>query len=148
MEDETTHTGGLSRRDLLKIGALAGAGATVAALGTFETAAAAAPAPSELNEKTIVELQGMMHSGELTAAGLLQYYLRRIRALDQSGPRVNSVIELNPEALDIARALDRERHEKGPRGPLHGIPILLKDNVDTHDRTQTASGSLALTNIA
>jgi amidase len=147
MEDETTPAGGLSRRDLLKIGALAGAGATAVALGGIPTAAAAATAPSELNEKTIVELQGLMQSGELTAVGLLRYYLNRIRALDRSGPRVNSIIELNPDARDIARALDRERHEKGPRGPLHGIPILLKDNVDTHDRTQTASGSLALTGI-
>ena len=146
MEDETTNPGGLSRRDLLKIGALAGAGATIAALGG-PTAAAAVTAPSELNEKTIVELQGMMQSGELNAVSLLQFYLGRIQALDQSGPRVNSIIELNPDALEIARGLDRERHEKGPRGPLHGIPVLLKDNVDTHDKTQTASGSLALTGI-
>src|SRR5438105_13499747 len=141
-------SGALNRRDLLKLGALAGAGATVAALGGAQTAvAASAKAPSELNEKTIVELQALMAAGELTAVSLLQFYLRRIKALDQDGPRVNSVIEVNPDALEIARALDRERRSKGPRGPLHGIPVLLKDNVDTHDRTQTASGSLALVGI-
>jgi amidase len=148
MTDETrTPAGALNRRDLLKLGLLAGAGATVAALGEARTADAADRAPSELNEKTIVELQQLMAEGELTAVGLLQFYLRRIRQLDQSGPRVNSIIELNPDAMEIARALDRERKAKGPRGPLHGIPILLKDNVDTHDKTQTASGSLALVGI-
>jgi amidase len=136
----------LSRRDVLKIGAVAGVGASIAALGAAEPVAAAS-APSSLNEKTIVELQRLMSSGELTAVGLLQYYLKRIRQLDKDGPRVNSIIELNPDALAIARDLDRERREKGPRGPLHGIPVLLKDNVDTHDKTATASGSLALVGI-
>jgi amidase len=136
MTDETrASSGALNRRDLLKLGVLAGAGATVAALGGPQTAdAASAHAPSDLNEKTIVELQALMAAGEL-------------KALDQDGPRVNSVIEVNPDALEIARTLDRERRSKGPRGPLHGIPVLLKDNVDTHDRTQTASGSLALVGI-
>jgi amidase len=136
----------LSRRDVLKIGAMAGVGASIAALAVAEPVAAAS-APSSLNEKTIVELQALMSSGELTAVGLLRYYLKRIRQLDQDGPRVNSIIELNPDALAIARELDRERREKGPRGPLHGIPVLLKDNVDTHDKTATASGSLALVGI-
>mgnify|MGYP001796427123 CR=1 FL=1 len=145
-EDERRQASRLSRRDVLKIGAVAGVGASIAALGAVEPVAAAS-APSSLNEKTVVELQGMMSRGELTAVGLLQYYLRRIRQLDQDGPRVNSIIELNPDALASAAALDRERREKGPRGPLPGIPILLKDNIDTHDRTPTASGSLARVGI-
>ena len=88
-----------------------------------------------------------MSQGQLTAVGLLDFYMNRIRTLDQAGPRVNSIIELNPDARAIARALDEERHKKGPRGPLHGIPVLLKDNVDTHDKMQTTSGSLALAGI-
>jgi amidase len=138
----------LTRRDVLKVGALAGVGASFAVLGTNEIAAAAgASARSDLNEKTIVELQALMSKGELTAVGLIDFYLDRIRRLDQAGPRVNSIIELNPDARAIARALDQERRLKGPRGPLHGIPVLLKDNVDTHDKMQTASGSLALVGI-
>ncbi|HYM50763.1 MAG TPA: amidase, partial [Candidatus Limnocylindrales bacterium] len=135
---------GVSRRDILKMGgALAGAGAAVTALGTPLTALANS-ARSELNEATVVQLQGMMASGRLSSAELVDYYLARIASLDQSGPRVNAVLELNPDARAIARALDRERHHSGARGPLHGIPVLLKDNIDTHDRMQTAAGSLAL----
>src|SRR5882762_912619 len=136
----------LTRRDALKLGALTGVGASVAALGANEIAATAS-ARTDLNEKTIVELQALMSRGELTAVGLLDFYLDRIRRLDQSGPRVNSIIELNPDAHAIAGALDHERRQTGPRGPLHGIPVLLKDNIDTHDRMQTASGSLALVGI-
>lgn len=145
-EDTRSPASTLSRRDVLKIGALAGVGASIAALGGVETAVAAG-ARTDLNEKTIVELQAMMAAGRLSAVELLDFYLNRIRALDQGGPRVNSIIELNPDARSIAQALDRERRATGPRGPLHGIPILLKDNVDTHDKMQTASGSLALTGI-
>lgn len=85
-----------------------------------------------------------MAAGSLTSEQLTNYFLRRIDQLDRNGPRVNSVIELNPEALAIARALDDERRAKGPRGPLHGVPVLLKDNIATHDRMQTTAGSLAL----
>ena len=141
-----SHASGLSRRDVLKMGALAGVGASIAALDGVE-AAAAVGARTDLNEKTIVQLQAMMAAGRLSAVELLDFYLQRIGALDQAGPRVNSVIELNPDARSIAQALDRERRVSGPRGPLHGIPVLLKDNVDTHDKTQTASGSLALAGI-
>jgi amidase len=135
----------LTRRDALKLGALAGVGASVAALGANEITAVSAP--SDLNEKTILELQTLMSNGELTAVGLLDFYLNRIGKLDQAGPRVNSIIELSPDARDIARALDQERRQNGPRGLLHGIPVLLKDNVDTHDKLQTAAGSLALVGI-
>lgn len=85
-----------------------------------------------------------MQAGQLTARRLVEAYLARIEALDRSGPRLNSIIELNPDALAIADALDAERCDQGPRGPLHGIPVLLKDNIDTADRMQTTAGSLAL----
>lgn len=109
--------------------------------------ALAAPAwakPSELEEATITELQTVMKSGRATARSLVKEYLARIAELDKRGPALNSVIELNPDAPAIARALDAERKAKGPRGPLHGIPVLLKDNIDTHDRMTTTAGSLAL----
>ena len=97
-----------------------------------------------LPEWTISELQEKMESGELTARRLAELYLERIAAVDKSGPCLNSVIETNPNALDIADALDAERKAGKTRGALHGIPILIKDNIDTHDRMQTTAGSLAL----
>jgi len=97
-----------------------------------------------MTEYSIAQLQEHMASGELTARTIAEDYLRRIAEIDQAGPMLNAVIEINPEALDIADRLDRERATSGPRGPLHGIPILLKDNIDTHDRMQTTAGSLAL----
>jgi len=109
------------------------------------TAAEAASVPAfEFDEITIGELQDGMKSGKYTARSIAEKYLERIAAVDKSGPTVNSVIETNPEALDIAEALDKERKEKGPRGPLHGIPVLIKDNIATADRMQTTAGSLAL----
>src|SRR3982075_3917763 len=136
---------GVTRRDALKLGAapLAGAAASVAALQGAPLAALAA-APSDLNEATVAQLQALMAKKQLRSAELVDYYLRRIRSLDQSGPTVNSVIEVNPDAGEIASELDRERRSHGPRGPLHGIPVLLKDNIDTHDGMQTAAGSLGL----
>ena len=98
----------------------------------------------ELDEKTIAELQEAMKSGGLTARSIADKYLSRIAAIDKQGPRLNSVIELNPEALAEADALDAERKSKGPRGPMHGIPVLIKDNIDTADRMATTAGSLAL----
>jgi amidase len=100
--------------------------------------------PFELDEITIAELQDAMKSGKHTARSIAELYLARIEAIDKSGPTINSVIETNPDALSIADALDKERKEKGARGPLHGIPVLLKDNIDTHDRMSTTAGSLAL----
>ena len=97
-----------------------------------------------LPEWSISELQEKMESGELTARQLAELYSQRISAVDKNGPYINSVIELNPAALDIADGLDKERKDGKVRGPLHGIPILVKDNIDTHDRMQTTSGSLAL----
>jgi len=97
-----------------------------------------------LPEWTISELKQKMESGELTARQLAELYLGRIEAVDKNGSHVNSVIELNPDALEIADALDKERKTRKVRGALHGIPILIKDNIDTHDRMQTTAGSLAL----
>ena len=93
---------------------------------------------------SLLEIQAQMQTGGLTAHTLVESYLARIEAIDRNGPRLNSVIELNPDALEIADALDKERREKGPRGPLHGIPILLKENIDTADKMMTTAGSLAL----
>jgi amidase len=97
-----------------------------------------------MQEYSIHELQEKMTSGELTSRQVIQMYLERIDSLDRNGPKINSIIELNPEALEIASSLDEERRAGKVRGSLHGIPVLLKDNIDTHDRMQTTSGSLAL----
>lgn len=99
---------------------------------------------SEVFERSIAELGAAMAAGTLSAEQAVHAYLARIDALDQGGPRLGSVLEVNPEALSQARQLDAERRASGPRGPLHGVPILLKDNIDTADRTRTAAGSLAL----
>jgi amidase len=102
------------------------------------------PKDFELEELTIPELQSGMQSGKYTARSLVKKYLDRIDDVDKNGPALNSIIELNPDANAIAEALDRERKDKGARGPLHGIPILIKDNIDTADRMMTTAGSLAL----
>jgi amidase len=98
----------------------------------------------DLEEITVAELQTGMASGRYTARSVVEQYLARIAAMDRTGPSLRSIIETNPEALDLAEQLDRERATKGPRGPLHGIPVLLKDNIDTADRMTTTAGSLAL----
>ena len=111
-------------------------------------AAPAAPPPQvqafELDEITIAELQEGMTSGKFTARSLVEKYAARIQEVDKSGPALNAVIEMNPDADSIADALDQERKAKGPRGPLHGIPVLIKDNIDTSDKMMTTAGSLAL----
>jgi amidase len=131
--------GRVERRDFLRLAAVGGA--TAALLG--REAPAAAP-PFTLEEATVSDLQDRMAKGALTSAALTRAYLDRIAALDRRGPELRSIIETNPDALSVAEGLDRERREKGPRGPLHGIPVLLKDNLDTADRTTTTAGSLAL----
>jgi amidase len=105
--------------------------------------------PFELEEITIPELQDGMKSGKFTARSLVERYLARIDEVDtphkdKRGPAVNAIIELNPDAISIAGALDEERKAKGARGPLHGVPVLIKDNIDTADRMMTTAGSLAL----
>ncbi len=97
-----------------------------------------------LPEWTITDLNEKMESGELTSRQVTELYIQRIGAVDKGGPYINSVIELNPDALEIAEELDKERKAGKLRGALHGIPILIKDNIDTHDRMQTTAGSLAL----
>jgi amidase len=113
----------------------------------------AAPAPGStiggaasmnLTEASVAGLQAAMAAGKTTSQALVRAYLARIRALDSNGPRINSIIELNPDALNIARLLDSERKAGKVRGPLHGIPILIKDNIATADKMQTTAGSLAL----
>jgi amidase len=103
-------------------------------------------APTKYNEMTIAQLQGQMAAGTLTSVELTKFYLARIAALDQNGTDggVNSVIELNPDALNIAAHMDRLRAQGDVRGPLHGIPVLIKDNIDTGDKMQTTAGSFAL----
>jgi amidase len=103
----------------------------------------------ELEEITIPELQDAMKSGKYTARSLVEKYQARIEEVDtprkdKRGPAINAIIELNPDALSIADALDQEREAKGPRGPLHGVPVLIKDNIDTADKMMTTAGSLAL----
>ena len=105
--------------------------------------------PFELDEITIPELQDGMKSGKFTARSLTEKYLARIDEIDKPdkdkrGPAVNAIIEINPDALAIADALDQQHKAKGARGPLHGIPVLIKDNIDTADRMMTTAGSLAL----
>jgi len=141
MTEDSNVSSGITRRDALKLGLAAGAAVSMA---TLAGEAAQAAAPSDLNEATLTQLQAAMQSGGLSASRLVDFYLSRIKALDQGGPFVNSIIELNPDARAIAASLDAERGRSGPRGPLHGIPVLLKDNIDTADRMQTAAGSLAL----
>ena len=101
-------------------------------------------APSQFNEATVAELQAKMAAGTLSSEHLTKYYIARIFALDQSGPGVNSVIELNPDAIAIASEMDELRRRGVVLGPLHGIPVLIKDNIDTGDRMQTSAGSFAL----
>ena len=131
------------RRDLL--------GATAALLlpgaANAGAPAAHAPAPTRhppIEERSLADLQADMAVGRMSARRLVAAYAQRIRRIDRDGPRLASVIELNPDAMAIAAALDEELRSRGPRGALHGIPILIKDNIATRDRMQTTAGSLAL----
>jgi amidase len=140
----------MRRRDFLRASALGSAaalGVGVTAEGETHTADQDSPlaaASFDLEEMTIAELQRDMASGKRTARSITQQYLERIAANDRKGPTLRSVIETNPDALSIANDLDTERKQKGARGPMHGIPVLIKDNIDTHDRMTTTAGSRAL----
>lgn len=148
--------GSLDRRDFMKLSGMGAAALAAGASGCApgdrqpdrSTGRAAdewwATQPFELEETTLAELQAGMAEGRWSASRITQLYLDRIELLDRDGPRLRAVIETNPDAMEIAAALDREREEGAARGPLHGIPILLKDNIDTADRTQTTAGSRAL----
>ncbi len=136
----------VDRREFLRYGAAGCACAFLPQEPRPQPRPAPAPAPPflELEEATLAALEQKMQSGALSAKALTQAYLARIDALDRRGPTLRSVIETNPDALSIAEAMDAERKAKGPRGPLHGIPVLVKDNLDTADRMTTTAGSLAL----
>jgi len=141
-----------NRRSFLKTAVCGGAAATLTplypALGASREILPAVSVPDikpfELDEITIADLQDGMKSGKFTARSLVEKYSARIEEIDKHGPTINAIIELNPDALSIAEALDQERKAKGPRGPMHGIPVLIKDNIDTADKMMTTAGSLAL----
>jgi amidase len=128
----------MKRRDFLHTSAAA------SVLAMAKPASALTPPAFELDELSLSELQQGLQSGKYSSKSLVEKYVDRINNIDRRGPTLRAVIELNPDAESIAAALDRERKERGARGPLHGIPILVKDNIDTHDRMMTTAGSLAL----
>ena len=142
----------MNRRNFLKNSSAAGASvAAISLLGCKEESAPKidiaddkAGDPFELNEATIDSLQEAMKSGKYSAQKITQLYLDRIQRIDKSGPKLNSVIEINPDAISIAAQMDEERKNGKIRGPLHGIPVLIKDNIDTADKMQTTAGALAL----
>ena len=150
----------MDRRKFLKNGSMAGISAAVLA-SACKNEEKQDPGTSKiypavefkdefsLNEITIDELQQKMIKGELSSRSVTEMYLQRIEAIDRSGPAINSVIEINPDAVAMADALDTERRGGMFRGPLHGIPVLLKDNINTGDKMMTTAGALALSgNIA
>jgi amidase len=140
----------MNRRSFLRAGSLTGVGLT--GIGSLQAPAMTTGRPSrendfpapELEEAGILQLQENMKQGKASAVSLTKAYLKRIRAIDREGPALNAIIELNPDAVSIAETLDRERAEGKIRGPLHGIPILVKDNINTGDRMMTTAGSIAL----
>lgn len=146
----------INRRNFLKKGSAAGAIMAVAGIASCKSPVKEVNQNAgdvktdqfidefELNETTIDELQQKMQSGTLTSKAITGLYLNRIDAIDKNGPALNSVIEINPDAISMAEAMDKERKEGKIRGPLHGIPVLIKDNIDTGDKMMTTAGSLAL----
>src|SRR5437868_913816 len=138
----------MNRRNFVRNGLLSSVAlATVrgVAEGSIEkTTSVSGPPAFELDELTVDKLQSCMTSGKYSAHSLTKKYLDRIDDIDKRGPAINAVIELNPDALSIAADLDKERKAGRVRGRLHGIPALIKDNIDTHDRMTTTAGSLAL----
>jgi amidase len=142
----------MNRRHFLGSSALGGVGLVASQVACARPAVAPATPPPpvtgnepfELHEATIDDLQAAMRSGTRSARSITELYLARIEALNRQGPELRAIIEINPEALEIADQLDAERKAGKVRGPLHGIPVALKDNIDTHDRMTTTAGSLAL----
>lgn len=150
IKESNGNDGRVTRRWFLKSGLTGGlVAAGLSPLTALEKAVASPaprgdPQPFELEETTINELTEGITSGKYTARSIAEQYIARIEAIDRQGFTLRSVIELNPDALAIADALDKERKEKGARSLLHGIPVLIKDNIDTADRMATTAGSLAL----
>lgn len=141
----------MTRRSFVQHGlSTGGVAAVAAAVATSPAAVASAPAQGAqaLLDGSVAQMQAAMASGQLSARQLAQMYLQRIAAVDRAGPRLNAIIELNPDALAQCAELDRERQQHGARGPLHGIPVLLKDNIATADKMSTSAGSLALKGVA
>src|SRR5262245_47546246 len=148
----------MDRRTFIRTGMAAGSLISVSGYGcrqaeTESSNAADKPAQNaaaisvpalELDEKTITDLQEDMKSAKYTCRSIVEKYLQRIEELNATGTRLYAGLETNPGGLQIADQLDRERKEKGPRGPLHGIPLLLKDNIDTADKMTMTAGSTAL----
>ncbi len=141
---EARGTTGSTRRDFLRTGGMFAAGMSVAPLLAACATVRIPGAGINLEEASLAELQAAMAAGNLDAETLLQMYLARIQTIDRSGPTLRSVQEINPDAVAIARSLDEERKAGRVRGPLHGIPILLKDNIATADKMETTAGALAL----
>jgi len=138
----------MNRRNFIRNSSLASLSVTtISAVATEKSSSAqlyAAIPPFSLEEITIDALQEKMQKGQLTAVVLTKMYLKRIQEIDKSGPTLNSIIELNPDALTIAAAMDAERKAGKVRGPMHGIPILIKDNISTGDKMMTTAGAMAL----
>jgi amidase len=140
----------MQRRSFLKVTALSATAAFVSAgcktitEPSPKSGLSIAPKSFELEETTLQQIQHSLEKGKYSSVKLAKIYLERIQEIDKRGPALNSVLELNPDAMAIATALDKERQIKGPRSPLHGIPVLIKDNIDTRDRMTTTAGSLAL----
>ena len=141
----------MNRRNFLRSGSLAGASIAAVSLSGCQISVdkesknpAEVADNFELNELTIDDLQLQMQRNEHNSRGLTEHYLQRIKEIDKEGPKLNSIIELNPDALTIADQMDAERKAGKIRGPLHGIPIVVKDNIDTADKMQTTAGSLAM----
>ncbi|WP_426492584.1 amidase [Hymenobacter sp. 102] len=145
----------MNRRIFLRNGSLAGLALSTISLAACSTAPdngatpaatdeAAAEASFELHEATVADLQEKMTSGQLTSRRITELYLQRIKQVDTAGPKLHAILETNPDALQLADQLDEERKNGKLRGSLHGIPVLIKDNIDTADQQQTTAGSLAL----
>ena len=138
----------MNRRNFLKNTSKTSLSLTAVSLGLFkdeqEINIAMQYADFDLNEITVDALQQKLQSGAATAVSLTNMYLKRIKEIDKKGPKINSVIEINPDAIAIATVLDKERKAGKIRGPLHGIPVLIKDNINTGDKMMTTAGSLAL----
>ncbi len=142
----------MNRRSFIRNGSVGGVSAASLAVAACTSSSQSPPADKsapftdefELAELTVSDLQKKMQSDQYTSEAITQLYLGRIQAIDKKGPSLNAVIEVNPDALSIARAMDGERKAGKSRGPLHGIPILIKDNIDTADQMMTTAGSLAL----